>query len=214
MANNPKLEIAAGETAIVEFENREPHEGQGNYGPWFLWTVTVEGSEYSLFAGEAPSKTSPSFDQIDKALEESPRVSIANMGDKVWTVEADGGGAPPAPSPMDSALPPGAPSATEFNKRRQAAEEPPPPDAKSTSAATPPAWATSTARSRESSYQDVVGLLGRNMADARKVVAEFGKGLDGDTVGAVERMAIFLAIHCDKKGITLDDIKSNDELPF
>ena len=189
--NNPKLEIEVGETALVEFDNREPHEGQGNYGPWFLWTVTVSGSDFSLFASETPSKTSPSFEQIDKALEESEVVSIKNMGGKVWTVGAAAGDAPPTPS------------------------EEPPPDAKSASAATPPpAWATSTARSRESSYQDVVGLLARNMKDARNVFAEFEDGLTGDTAGAVERMAIFLAIHCDKKGITLDDIKSNDDLPF
>jgi len=182
MANNPKLEIEVGETALVEFSNPEPHTGQGNYGCWYLWTVTVEGSEYSLFAGESPSKTSPSFDQIDAALAVNTKIHILNKAEKAWVVEADGVAPLPQDSPDKSAQAPAAPG-------RPASSQP-------------------------STYQDVVDLLGRNMRDARKVIAGSGEGLDGDTIGAVERMAIFLAIHCDKKGITLDDIKSNDDLPF
>ena len=184
MANNPKLEIHLGETALVEFDNRSPHEGHGNFGPWFLWTVTVEGSEYSLFAGEAPSKTSPSFDQIDAALAVNTKIHIAHKAEKAWVVEADGVAPLPEASPDKSAQAPAA------------------------------AGRPASSGSQPSTYQDVVGLLARNMADARKVIAGSGEGLDGDTIGAVERMAIFLAIHCDKKGITLDDIKSNDDLPF
>ena len=186
MANNPKLEIEVGETVLAEFPNPEPHTGQGNFGPWFLWTVTVSGSEFSLFAGETPSKTSPSFDQIDSALAVNTKILITHMAATTWQVEAADGTAQPTAEPPSSA------------------------------GATPLARATQkpTASSQASSYEDVVDLLARNMSDARKVVDEFGKGLDGDTVGAVERMAIFLAIHCDKKGITLEDINSNDDLPF
>ena len=175
MPKNPKLAVPNGGTVTVDFEQREPHSGQSAHGPWYLWTVTQGNERFSLFAGQTPSRNSPSYSQIDAALGVSMRVGIHHAGDSAWVVEPDG----VAPLP-------------------------------------PPPGGSPAAPTTGSPYADMVALATRCMLDAKKIVAETCDDVQGDHIGAVERMAVYLAINCDKRNITLDSIskESSDDLPF
>ena len=51
--NNPKLTFQIGKPQIVSFSSKEPSAiGSGDFGPWSVFDVVADGSEYSFF----PSK--------------------------------------------------------------------------------------------------------------------------------------------------------------
>ncbi len=48
----PKLELKLNESVRVKLLRDKAYEGQSNYGPYFLYTVQVEGADQSFFAPE------------------------------------------------------------------------------------------------------------------------------------------------------------------
>lgn len=113
---NPKLAIYPGHPVTVTFEKAEPYSGEGQYGPWYLWTVYEGGAPKSLFANPTPGKTSPGYEQLAGALTHSLTVTIENNDNSNWAITPDGapsaapGNTPPPPQPRQAAT--AAPSPT------------------------------------------------------------------------------------------------------